>query len=226
MPDESLVSIREASRILGINEATLRLWTDEGKIGAFVTPGGHRRYSRADLRRFAGLQTRVHGVKDVVARLEEAALSQQEIARTGFGFRAAYLSLGDESRHRLAACGRELLNVTILHVTEPSKRDQTVRLARDVGKRFALELVSLGIPLTDALEAFLLHRAPFVAAITSLMKKREMLNERAVEAIPLVTNVMDEALIALVSVYQQTGQVVTGNTLRPPSDADADRSSG
>jgi hypothetical protein len=35
------------------------------------------------------------------------------------------------------------------------------------------------------------------------MKKREVLNERAVEAIPMVTRVMDEALVSLVAVYQE-----------------------
>ncbi len=46
MSQRSLLSISEASRMLGIREATLRQWTDAGKIRAFVTPGGHRRYSK------------------------------------------------------------------------------------------------------------------------------------------------------------------------------------
>lgn len=211
MAQRYLVSISEASRVLGVREATLRLWTDEGKIRAFVTPGGHRRYSMADLRRFAGLQARVHGMKDVVARLEEAASLQPEVARASFLSMATYGSLSHESRQRLARCGRELFQVTVRHITETSKRDQTLKLARDVGRDFGLELAGLGMPLADALEAFLLHRAPFVDAITGLMKKREMLNERAVEAIPLVTRVMDEALISLISVYQEKTSLAQGH---------------
>jgi excisionase family DNA binding protein len=49
---EEIVSISEASHLLGVNEATLRQWTDEGKLKAFITPGGHRRYYRADLKKF------------------------------------------------------------------------------------------------------------------------------------------------------------------------------
>ncbi|HEX3245957.1 MAG TPA: helix-turn-helix domain-containing protein, partial [Chloroflexota bacterium] len=43
------VSIRRACQLLGVNQATLRHWTDEGKVRAYVTPGGHRRYHEDDL---------------------------------------------------------------------------------------------------------------------------------------------------------------------------------
>ncbi|MBM4462063.1 MAG: MerR family transcriptional regulator [Chloroflexi bacterium] len=203
MPERSLVSISEASRILGVSEATLRLWTDEGKIRAFVTPGGHRRYSRADLRRFAGLQGKVRSVKDLVSGLEEAASLPRDIARTSFPATAWYGKLGPESRQNLARCGRRLLDLIVKYITEPSRRDETIRLSQDVGKDFGNELAGLGVPLTDALEAFLMHRTPFIEAATGLMKKREVLSERAVEAIPMVTRVMDEALVSLVAVYQE-----------------------
>jgi len=199
---QSLVSISEASRILGVSESTLRQWTDEGKIKAFITPGGHRRYSKTDLRRFAGLGGKVHGVKDLVTELEDAASLQREIAHASFALIPSYSKLGPEAHQSMARCGRQLLNVVIRYITEPSRRDDTINLARDAGRDFGVELASLGMPLTDALEAFLMHRTPFVNAITNLMRKREMLNERAVEAIPLVTRVMDEALVSLVAAYQ------------------------
>ena len=207
MSGPSLVGISEASRMLGISEATLRLWTDEGRIKAFVTPGGHRRYSRVDLRRFAGLQGKVHGVRDLVAEMEQAVVLQGEIAHTAFPATMWHDSLSEESRLKLAGCGRRLLNVILSYITEPSRRDETIKLAQSVGGDFGRELAGLGIPLADALEAFLLHRTPFVNAVTNLMKRREVLNERAVEAVPLVTRVMDEALLSLVAVYHQKGVI-------------------
>ena len=59
----SLLTISQASRFLGVSEVTLRQWTDEGRIEAFITPGGHRRYSQAELRRFMGSGNRIHGIK-------------------------------------------------------------------------------------------------------------------------------------------------------------------
>ena len=54
MAQEPLLSISEASQLLGVSEGALRQWTDEGKIKAFITPGGHRRYARAELKKLMG----------------------------------------------------------------------------------------------------------------------------------------------------------------------------
>ncbi len=44
-----MLGLGAASRMLGIAEGTLRRWADEGQIPVYVTPGGHRRFSRAHL---------------------------------------------------------------------------------------------------------------------------------------------------------------------------------
>ncbi len=43
------VGMRRACEILGVNQSTPRHWTDSGRVPAFLTPGGHRRYREADL---------------------------------------------------------------------------------------------------------------------------------------------------------------------------------
>jgi putative resolvase len=39
-----MITIQEASKILGVTPKTLRLWEKEGKIQSYKTEGGHRRY--------------------------------------------------------------------------------------------------------------------------------------------------------------------------------------
>lgn len=49
---KKLLSISAAAQYLGVAEATLRRWHNDGSFQAtFVTPGGHRHYSLADLDR-------------------------------------------------------------------------------------------------------------------------------------------------------------------------------
>ncbi|MFH1078126.1 MAG: helix-turn-helix domain-containing protein [Patescibacteria group bacterium] len=49
---KNLVSIKEAAEYIGVSEATLRRWHNDGTFKAtFVTPGGHRKYSLSDLGR-------------------------------------------------------------------------------------------------------------------------------------------------------------------------------
>src|SRR3972149_4203606 len=46
---DKLYTISEASRILGVHPAALRLWENQGLISPHRTPGGNRRYLFSDL---------------------------------------------------------------------------------------------------------------------------------------------------------------------------------
>lgn len=48
--DETLLSLGGAARVLGVSQATVRRWTDSGKLRSTRTTGGHRRFALADLR--------------------------------------------------------------------------------------------------------------------------------------------------------------------------------
>ncbi|HSS79834.1 MAG TPA: response regulator [Gaiellaceae bacterium] len=49
-PGESdWLTLGRAARYLGVAQSTIRKWSDSGRVRAFKTPGGHRRYRRADL---------------------------------------------------------------------------------------------------------------------------------------------------------------------------------
>ena len=46
------LTLGQAARFLGVAQSTIRKWSDQGRVPAFYTPGGHRRYRRGDLERF------------------------------------------------------------------------------------------------------------------------------------------------------------------------------
>ena len=134
LTQQTLVGISEASHTIGVNEATLRQWTDEGKVKAFITPGGHRRYSRTELKKFISTHQRVLGIKDLVAELEDTIQLHREIARKSLSSTSWFNKLNRESQELLGDLGRRLLILIIRYVTEPSKRDETVGLSRSAGK--------------------------------------------------------------------------------------------
>ena len=43
------LTLGQAARYLGVAQSTIRKWSDQGRLSAFYTPGGHRRYRRRDL---------------------------------------------------------------------------------------------------------------------------------------------------------------------------------
>jgi excisionase family DNA binding protein len=46
------LTLGQAARFLGVAQSTIRKWSDQGRVPAFYTPGGHRRYRRSDLEAF------------------------------------------------------------------------------------------------------------------------------------------------------------------------------
>src|SRR5215208_7908125 len=46
------LTLGQAAKYLGVAQSTMRKWSDLGRVSAFYTPGGHRRYRRSDLDQF------------------------------------------------------------------------------------------------------------------------------------------------------------------------------
>ena len=46
------LTLGQAAKYLGVAQSTIRRWSDTGRVPAFYTPGGHRRYRRMDLDAF------------------------------------------------------------------------------------------------------------------------------------------------------------------------------
>jgi excisionase family DNA binding protein len=46
------LTLGQAAKFLGVAQSTIRKWSDQRRLPAFYTPGGHRRYRRGDLDAF------------------------------------------------------------------------------------------------------------------------------------------------------------------------------
>jgi len=203
---QPLVSIGEASQILGVSEVTLRQWTDDRKVKAFITPGGHRRYSIDVLERLIKHPPREPGLKQVAAKLEETSFQHGEIAREFVIATGGLQKLDGSAQRKLADAGRQMLQLVIRYVTDRSRRSEIMQTARDVGATFGKTLAKQELPLTDSVSAFILHREPLLKAVTRMLQQGETVNRRIAPAISLVAKIMDEALVSLVATHQSYQQ--------------------
>ena len=53
-PTQLAFTSSQAARYLGVSLATVRRWTNTGHLSGYRTPGGQRRFSRAQLDDFLG----------------------------------------------------------------------------------------------------------------------------------------------------------------------------
>ena len=203
-----MVTISRAAAILGVSEVALRHWTDQGKIEAFITPGGHRRYSESDLKKFMSTRKTIDK-KDLIARIEATGKLHSEIGRTSLANRNWYNRLRDDQKLRFAHLGREMLTVIINHLDERMAMEETLEGARSVGRSFGETLASLELPLLDSVETFVLHRDPIMTAISHLMGNCNSRGENIAEAIPSTARILDEALLSLVAAHQRADSTVS-----------------
>jgi len=190
-----LLTISEASSILGVSEATLRQWTDSGKVKAFVTPGGHRRYSRAELAKLTGAHR--YGIKELIKKMELVSVVGERFAKAPW-----YKKLNVKSRKKLGEFGREMLNLTIAYISRRRQRSETSKQAKKLGGDLGKYLAGSGLSLTDSLEAFLLYRAPVADIVLEVAKGGGILSPGVVEVMPEVNRLLDDILLSLVSAYQ------------------------
>lgn len=158
------LSIQEACVKLGVDQSTLRRWSDAGKVPVFRTPGGHRRYAESDLRTLVGANGRRPDRPRIRPEITGSSLSTfEEVfwqgARSRRWFRAFSPAKHDELRSPWAA---SLISPSALlpfqsHLTATHCWMRVVKLANNMASP-ALGLVSV-LPKRLRLSCFSVPRS-------------------------------------------------------------------
>ena len=114
------LTLGQAAKFLGVAQSTIRKWSDQGRVPAFYTPGGHRRFRRVDLEVFVdrsgpvGLRRRgpLVLVVDDDAGLREYMRVNLELA--GYAVREA-----ESGEQALAAIEDQAPDLVLLDVVMP-----------------------------------------------------------------------------------------------------------
>lgn len=78
LPDKEYFSIQEASRLSSVPEYTLRYWESRfGDLRPARRPGGHRRYTRADLELILRIKELLQRRKMTIAGARRALIEQK-----------------------------------------------------------------------------------------------------------------------------------------------------
>ena len=152
------VPIGQASRILEVNESTLREWANRGAIRVFRTPGGHRRFSKDDIR--AMLESGTPKVypswqhqEEIVLRRIRRRLQQDEVSHQSW-----YNNVAEGGRVRFRLFGRRLLSLLVRAAADRRIRRDILEEAHLLGIEYGLEMAGQGFQLRDTLEAFIFFR--------------------------------------------------------------------
>ncbi|MBA2717658.1 MAG: helix-turn-helix domain-containing protein [Chloroflexi bacterium] len=199
------LSLGPASRLLGVDPDTLRRWADEGRIEAFTTAGGHRRFHRATVERI--LEARRH---DATLRLATLGATTDRLSRAyrrGYSHGAAAGEVRDAipsgDRDSFRDSGRRLVAALLEHLDaqDDSAREHAEHAAIAATDELTGQLVASGIGPAEAVSLFVASRRPFLAELGAIARRRSLDPDRLTAIYDSSSMLLDRLLIRLVSSY-------------------------
>ncbi len=169
------LGLGEASRVLGVSPATLRRWSDAGRVKTFTTPGGHRRFDRRSLQRLLPSERAQRPTVQALGMTPErvsrtyrrgTALGQAPLPWT--------LALDEQQREGFRALGRTVVGhlLTSLDAPDDQDRDDRLREAQQAAAGYGRLAAGLGLSLGETVEGFLRFRTPFIGELLAWARRR------------------------------------------------------
>jgi excisionase family DNA binding protein len=204
------LSLGPASRLVGVDPDTLRRWADEGRVEAYVTPGGHRRFDR-------------RAIEALVASRRPGNRSMASLGATSERLTRAYrrdyaadrlpVPVGPEAvaeRERYREDGRRLITALVEHLdavpSDTAARERSEAEATKLVDEMAVRLVMSGTSLTEAVGLFVAARRPFIAELTRLGSRRALDASRLAGLYERASGLLDRLLVRFVETYLATEQ--------------------
>jgi hypothetical protein len=208
-PDRTRLALGPASRLLGIDPDTLRRWADAGQVETFTTPGGHRRFDRAEIERVLATRrpvaagerslTSIGATPDRMSRAYRRNYSAQSPGRRARNM----VPLGDREAFR--ADGRALVSslVAYLDAATPAERAAAESTAVDLIEGLSRRLAGAGLSLTESVELFVARRRPFLSEIGVVARRRALDASRLSALFEEASALLDRLLLRMIASYQE-----------------------
>lgn len=200
------LSIRDASRLLGVHIGTVREWADAGLFPSYRTPGGHRRFTSYDLRSFlqkrqqhsantASYTSTDHALGYIRQELQAHPLSQAS------WFQSINLASNSHDRARQREFGQSLLRTVVAFVQEPDHRDLLLDEGRRTARAYGRTLAGSGLSAGNAARATIYFRQLILKTVLDVQLGSRINDEEDARLFQRVSAFLDEILLAILDAY-------------------------
>ncbi len=200
------LSIREASRMLGVHIGTVREWADAGVLPSYRTPGGHRRFSLYDIRNFLqGRQQRSPSAQPNASLDHALVRVRQEMQahpldNTGW-FHDNTPAPNAENRARQREFGQHLLRTVVAFVEHPDSRDQLLDEGRRTARAYGRAIAAGGLSAGNAARATIYFRQLILKSVLDVQLGARVNTEEDARLFQRVSAFVDEILLAILDNY-------------------------
>jgi excisionase family DNA binding protein len=199
LADRDWVGLSEASRLLGVSPATLRRWSDAGRLRVFTTPGGHRRFSRTALERLLPAdRSRRPSLGSAELTPSRIARSYRRASREATPELPWVLALTDDQRALFRERGQLLAAglLRYLDAPEPDTAAHHLDEASATAAEYGRVAAALGLSLSQTVEGFLRFRSPFHHELAVAARRRGFDTSETTDLLEAAERAMDRLLVA------------------------------
>ncbi len=208
------LTLQDASKQLGVSRATLRQWADKGKVHAFRTPGGHRRFSQVEMRSLVSADSSPLPALDL-DRLIHSALGRArlEIGSGRLEREPWHRSFDNAAKQLHRELGHRLMTLLLQALHEEPGEPGVARRSRNLGKEYGRASLRQGTSLPDSLRAFLFFRDYIFEDLIDLASRSTTSeNLHSLDAYRRLSAVVNAMLVAMVETY--SGEIIHSKVQR------------
>lgn len=197
------VSLRRAAEILGVHPATVRNWADKGDVPSRRTPGGHRRFRKADLTQYAQSQGELQPIEIQVIIQNALGQMRMDVGEGNLEAAPWYAAMAEISRVAMRTLGRDTLEALRMYLANGAP-DEELSAAIRLGKDYAKILIEDGLTVPQAMRGFF-YFSDFV--INAILTWSEITPPRSAPEWALllrqVNTFMNTMLLSLIEYYEE-----------------------
>lgn len=196
------LSLQQAAQLLGVHPATVRAWADEGKIPARRTPGGHRRFRKADLTQYAETQGELQPLEVKVILQNALGQTRMQVGGGTLINEAWYTRMSEGTRGQLREQGRRVLEGLREYLASGAP-DRLLVTAIRLGEEYARLLSADRLTLPQAVRGFL-YFSDFV--INAILTWSELTPHSPADWAQLLRHVntyMNTMLLSIIEFFQE-----------------------
>jgi excisionase family DNA binding protein len=197
------ITIRDACALLGVDQSTLRRWSDAGKVPVFLTPGGHRRYAEEDILALA------RGQRNAQPRMSKQALTEASLSQyahdqyvTEVRQRPWYREFDATSREEYRQRGLTMVDLAVRYVSGRADREAILVEACEIARAYGHDSAMHGFGITEAVQMYLRARTPIVQGVIQFLNAGSVSAARAAKVFTDVLAFMDRTLAAMMQQYE------------------------
>jgi len=210
MTHKKWLSPREASELLGVHPTTLRVWTNQGKLPAYRTAGGHRRFDEADIMRFIEQSQQSQTESQINTAVQKTLTrTRQELSRQLTPREAWYGRLDTGARDAHKMLGRQLLGLLVQYVARENDHERILEEGRQIAHDMVKMSMQRGLSATEVPAAFLVFRDSLIDSLVPALTTPGRVDTDDIQIYHRAREFFNQLLTAVVETTAETGDSIS-----------------